>query len=95
MEIPKEIRTYCPYCRKHTVHKVSVIWRKSPPKGRTLAWGNLKHEKKTKGYTSKVAGKKESEKQRHRNVLELTCKECGKKHYRTYGRSKKKVEVKR
>ncbi|NJE79630.1 50S ribosomal protein L33, partial [Thermococcus sp. GR4] len=25
MKYPKQIRTYCPFCKKHTIHKVEKV----------------------------------------------------------------------
>ncbi len=90
--VPKEIRTYCPYCRKHTVFKVKEY---KAGKRRSVAWGQIKHENKTKGYTSKVAGKVGGIKNRKHIVLLLTCTECGKKRYKVLPETKKKLEIKR
>ena len=94
MKVPPKMNTYCPTCRKHTEHKVkSIVQKHSPAKPRKMAWGQIKHEKKTKGYTSKVAGTAAHDKQSARNVLYLLCPECKKQHPMTVGsRTKKKIE---
>ena len=93
MIVPKEIRTYCPTCRKHHVHKVKVSTSKYKS-GRSLAWGTLKHERKLAGYHGKVKGKAKVKKQGIRNKLMLECNVCKKKHETvTTGRMKKKSEV--
>ncbi|MBI5224394.1 50S ribosomal protein L44e [Candidatus Micrarchaeota archaeon] len=93
MIVPKEIRTYCPTCRKHQVHRVKVSTSKYKA-GRTLAWGTLKHERKLAGYHGKVKGKAKVKKQGIRNKLMLECNVCKKKHeVVTTGRMKKKSEV--
>ena len=82
MKVPSKIKTYCPYCRKHTEHKVkSIVQKHSPAKPRTLSWGQQKHLKKIKGYKSKVAGSADHVKQSARNVLYLQCTICGKQHH--------------
>ncbi len=92
MNYPKEVRTYCPKCKKHTVHKARVA---SKGKARGMAWGNLKHARKLKGHKGKVAGEKTVRKQGKRQVVILECPECKKKHFRTVGtRTKKKLETK-
>ncbi|MEM3364777.1 MAG: 50S ribosomal protein L44e [Candidatus Micrarchaeia archaeon] len=92
MKVPKEIKTYCPKCKKHTVHKVS-----NPKKGkaRGLAWGTLRHERRTKGYVGKVKGQANVRKQGKRQKLTLECSVCKKKQDRLLGggRTKKKVEI--
>ncbi len=91
--MPKEVKTYCPYCKKHTLHKVKVSTSKAK-KGRTLAWGNLRQERKLGGFHGKVAGKKKVKKQGIRNKVMLECSACKKKHERTVsGRMKKKAET--
>ena len=47
MKIPKVVRTYCPKCRIHTEHSVS-IYKKG--KERSMSWGARKHEEDKKGY---------------------------------------------
>ncbi len=97
MEIPRSIRTYCPKCRVHTVHRVKkVIQKHSPDPARTLSWGQRKFIRRTKGYTSQLAAKKDHVKQSQRNVLLLECSQCKKKQQRTVGgRTRKKIELKR
>ena len=90
MKIPNRIRTYCPKCRKHTGHKVK---EGREGKRRTMAWGQQKHIRKTKGYTSKVAGQAKRVKQRKKTKLMLECTVCKKKHPRILPDSKKKTEI--
>lgn len=94
MKIPNTIITYCPYCKKHTEHKISVY---SPGKRRSLAFGNVKFERKMQGHGGKRAGKKSVKKQGKRQVVVMTCSECSKKQMRVYinSRTKKKIEVSR
>lgn len=95
--IPKKINVYCPVCKKHTEHKITKIeQRHSPPTKRAMAKGQIRHVKKTKGYTSKLAGKRAHVKKASRNVIYLECPQCKKKHCRTVGgRTKKKLEFKK
>ncbi|MCX8163300.1 MAG: 50S ribosomal protein L44e [Candidatus Micrarchaeota archaeon] len=91
MKMPKEIRTYCKYCNKHTTHTVKLA-SKSPP--RSLAIGTRKHERKLKGHGGKRAGKVPVKKQGKRQVVMLSCVECKKKTPRTIGtRTRKKLEI--
>ena len=93
MKVPAEIRTYCPFCHAHKVHKVKLA---SKGRGRTLAKGNRRHEEKLKGHGGKRAGVKSVKKQGKRQVIVLTCQQCKKKHLRVVGtRTKKKLEIKR
>jgi len=50
MKIPRQIRTYCPRCRKHTVHSVTIY---KHGKRRTLAQGQRRYLRKQEGYGSK------------------------------------------
>lgn len=97
MKVPTKMNTYCPHCKKHGEHKVkSIVQKHSPAKPRTMAWGQAKHVKKTKGYKSKVAGSAAHDKQSARNVLYLECNTCKKRHPMTIGRrTKKKAEKKK
>ncbi len=96
MKVPKEIKTYCPKCRKHTVHKVTKVkMQKSPAKKRTLSAGQQRHLKKAKGYTSKVGAKANPVKQTHKSVLLLQCTECNKIQQRSLVDLKKAVEIKK
>ncbi|MFH1750624.1 MAG: 50S ribosomal protein L44e [Candidatus Micrarchaeota archaeon] len=93
MIVPKEINGYCPYCRKHSKHRVKVSTSKYKA-GRTLAWGTRKHERKLAGYHGKVKGKAKVKKQGIRNKIMLECSTCKKKHERVITeRMKKKSET--
>ncbi|MBI1973774.1 50S ribosomal protein L44e [Candidatus Micrarchaeota archaeon] len=90
MKIPPLINVYCPFCRKHTQHKVSELKKRAT---RSMAWGQLKHERKTVGYTSKVAGKVRKVKQSQKRSFMLRCSACGKLHAKVWRHSKKKPEI--
>ena len=93
MKIENEINTYCPYCRKHTEHKV-----KNLPKGpvRALGWHSRSHERKIHGYTGSVSVRLKPKKLGKNQVVLLECKVCKKSVQRTFGsRTKKKIEIKR
>lgn len=47
MKIPKEVRRYCPYCRKHTTHEVFESKRR---KASELKWGQRQFRRVTAGY---------------------------------------------
>lgn len=92
MKFPKEINAYCPFCRKHTEHRV-----RSASKGRmrTLAVGTRSHMRSLLGHGGKRAGEKTVKKQGKRQKVILECTECKKKHERVIsGRTKKKLEIK-
>ena len=93
MKFPKEIRVYCPFCKKHVLHKAKVASKGRP---RTLAQGNRRHEEKLRGHGGKRAGTKPVKKQGKRQVIVLTCSSCKKKHLKVVGtRTKKRLEIKR
>ena len=90
MRVPREIRTYCPRCRKYTIHTVTLY---KPGKRRSLAAGQRRYLAKLKGYGSqRKPEQKRTAKVTKKQVLKLKCKECGytlhKKGIRT-----KKLEI--
>lgn len=90
MKYPKEVRTYCPVCKAHTVHKAKLA---SKGKARSMAAGNRKHARKLMGHGGKRAGEKTVKKQGKRQKIVLECPQCKKKHERVIGgRTKKKLE---
>lgn len=92
MKYPKELRTHCPYCNSHQLHKVKLASR---GRARTLALGNRKHERVLRGHGGKRAGEKTVKKQGKRQKLVLECQKCKKKQERVSGnRTKKKIEIK-
>ena len=91
MKFPKEINTYCPYCRSHQKHKVKLV---SKGRARTLSKGSRSHERKLKGHGGKRAGEKTVKKQGKRQRIMLQCNKCKKKHQRVLaGRTTKKLEL--
>jgi len=93
MKFPKTIRTYCPYCKKHTEHEVSVVKKR---KRRTLAQGQRRFMRKMKGYGSfPKENPKGREKPTKKVDLRFKCKVCGKKHIRGVGWRAKKFQLKK
>jgi len=75
MIVPKEIKTYCPRCKKHTLHKVS-LYKKG--KDSPFRHGVIKHEWEKKGYGGqKWPQLKRKAKTTKKAVLKLECVECG------------------
>jgi large subunit ribosomal protein L44e len=75
MKVSKQMNVYCPKCKKHSPHAVS-IYKKG--KERALAAGTRKHEREKHGY----GGQKWPElvrkvKTTKKQLLKLKCKECG------------------
>jgi large subunit ribosomal protein L44e len=92
MKMPKKVRIYCPYCRKHTDH--SVEQAKKKPR-RKMAQGQRRFKEKLKGYGSFPRPKPSYEKPTRKLDLRYKCKECGKKHMKGKGFRVKKFEIKR
>ena len=87
MKFPKTIRTHCPYCKKHTLHKVELVKKK--PR-RTLSHGQRRFLRKMKGYGSfPKENPKNREKATKRVNLKLICQECKKPHSIEGWRAKK------
>ncbi len=101
MKMPKVVRRYCPFCKKHTEQKISIV--KSGRRG-ALSWGSKERAKKrgrARGFGSlgrwskppitqwKRTGKKTTKKY----DIRFECKECKKKHPRSEGLRLKKLEL--
>jgi len=76
MRFPKEMRTFCPYCKKHTTHSVALYKR---GKERAGSWGARRQAGRKKGY----GGQKFPElirtaKTTKKTTLRLKCKDCSK-----------------
>ena len=90
MKIPSQIKTYCPRCRKHTEHKVTLYKKGRESK---LRWGARKHEWEKKGYGGqKWPEQKRKAKTTKKAVLKLECSECGYKTHKE-GIRIRKVEI--
>ena len=102
MKLPKSIKRHCPYCKKHTEHKVAQAKKRKP---RSMTYGSKVRAKRrgsargigNRGRYSKPAiskfkmtGKKMSKK----TDLRYECKECKKTHMQKKGLRAKKVEFK-
>ena len=100
MKIPKTVRRYCPYCKKHTIHKVLQTKKGKP---RSLSYGSKVRAKKrgqARGLGSlgryskpavskwKMTGKKHSKK----TDLRYQCTVCKRSHTQSKGVRTKKVE---
>jgi len=75
MKVPKSMETYCPRCRKHTTHNVS-LYRKG--KDRKMAAGRRRYNKKLKGYGGQPRPiLRKTAKTTKKMTLQLSCKDCG------------------
>lgn len=101
MKIPKTIKRYCPFCKKHTEHRVSQAKKRG---ARALTYGSkvrARRRGQARGYGSrgryskpalskfKMTGKKSSKK----TDLRFECKECKKTHVQRKGFRSKKIEL--
>jgi large subunit ribosomal protein L44e len=93
MKFPKEVRVFCPFCKQHTLHKVSVA--KKRPR-RALAAGERRFRRKLEGYTGFPRPlPKGREKPTKKLDLRFECSKCGKKHTKGRGFRVKKFEFKK
>jgi len=75
VKVPRTIRTYCPRCRAHTAHTVTLY---KHGRRRALAQGERRYEAKKKGYGSKrKPEQKRTAKITKKQVLKLKCTVCG------------------
>ena len=102
MKLPKNVNRYCPYCRKHTEHTVSVTKKRSPRsmsygsklrarrRGQARGLGNRGRYSKPAISKFKMTGKKSSKK----TDLRYECRVCKKMHVQRQGFRSKKIEFK-
>lgn len=89
---PKKVRTFCPICKKHTMHTVERS--KTKPR-RKVAEGQRRFLRKMKGYHSfPKENPKGREKPTRRVDLRYKCEVCKKKHSKGRGFRIKKLELK-
>lgn len=103
MKLPKQTNRFCPHCRKHTPHKVTIAKKRTRGTARPLSRGSkvrirargLWRGVGNKGRYSrppkpKMTGKKQSKK----TDIRYECTVCKKMHVRKRGERAKKVEFK-
>ncbi|MGM5485496.1 MAG: 50S ribosomal protein L44e [Nanobdellota archaeon] len=100
MKLPKTTRRYCPFCKKHTEHKITSNKRKTGnslkrgskyrarSRGLARGKGNLGRYSKPAVTKFKQTGSKTTKK----TDLRYACKECNKKHTQKSGFRATKVE---
>ncbi len=75
MRIPKKLNSYCPRCKTHTEHTVTIY---KHGKRRSLAEGERRYARKQEGYGSKrKPEQKRFAKVTKKVVLKLKCSKCG------------------
>ena len=78
MKVPKQIRTYCPTCHKHTKQNVHQLKKRSP---RPLSLGQRQFRRVMAGYGSQPRSEqKKFAKTAKKITLMLKCSVCGKSH---------------
>ena len=102
MKFPKTVNRYCPYCKKHTQHKVALNKKRGPrsmtygsklrakKRGSARGLGNMGRYSKPAITKFKMTGKKSSKK----TDLRYECRECKKQHIQKKGFRAKRVEFK-
>lgn len=86
MKLPREIKTYCPTCKKHTTHDVERIKKK---KASELKWGQRRFRKVTSGYGGFPRALPDRHKPTTKIALRFRCQICKKANLRTGVRAKK------
>ncbi len=79
MKMPKEKRTYCPHCKRHTIHEVHTSKKR---KASELKWGQRQFRRVTAGYRGYPRPLPGGNKPVKKLDLRYKCKECGKSHIR-------------
>lgn len=102
MKIPKKTKRYCPYCRKKTDHKVSLV--SSGGKRSSLSRGSISRAKmrgRGRGmgnlgkWGSKPAitkWKRKTKSTKKTNIL-YTCQTCKKSHQQKKGKRSGKIQL--
>ncbi len=102
MKLPKTVNRYCPYCKKHTSHRVSLNKKRNPRtmtygskirarrRGQARGIGNMGRYSKPAISKFKMTGKKASKK----TDLRYECSECKKTHIQREGFRSRKIEFK-
>jgi|SRR3989344_2140817 len=100
MKMPKSRRRYCPFCRKHTEHKISHAKKRAARaltygskvrarrRGQARGYGNRGRYSKPALSKFKMTGKKSSKKTDFR----YECAVCKKTHSQRKGFRTKKIE---
>jgi large subunit ribosomal protein L44e len=74
VNVPKEVTTYCPKCKVHRAHSVSLY---KAGKRRAMAKGERHHAREKEGYGGqKYPLQKEFAKTTKKQTLRLKCKVC-------------------
>ena len=102
MKFPKKLNRYCPYCRKHTEHKISDV--SSGHKRSALKWGSIERARKRGlgrgfgnlgrwGSKPAVTKWKRKTKSTKKTNLMYTCQVCKKSHIQKKGIRTSKIQI--
>jgi large subunit ribosomal protein L44e len=102
MKIPKTTKRYCPYCRKHTEHKISDV--SSGHKRSALKRGSIERARKRglgRGYGNlgkwgskpPITKWKRKTKSTKKTNLMFTCSVCKKSHMQKKGKRTSKLQI--
>jgi len=90
MQKPRKIKTYCPSCKKHTIHNVEKVKKR---KASELKQGQRRFRRVMAGYRGFPRPKPEGrEKTSRRIAMKLTCSIC-KKSFQPPTQRAKKFEI--
>tara|TARA_B100001013_G_scaffold283229_1_gene183143 strand:+ start:391 stop:672 length:282 start_codon:yes stop_codon:yes gene_type:complete len=91
MKIPKEMKHYCPSCKKHNLHTVSTY---KAGKQRRSSLGARRHEEDRKGYGGqKFPELKRTAKTTKKVTLRFKCQNCSKINMKSRGLRIRKMEI--
>tara|TARA_B100001179_G_scaffold150318_1_gene109247 strand:- start:12746 stop:13027 length:282 start_codon:yes stop_codon:yes gene_type:complete len=91
MKLPKEMKQYCPSCKKHQLHTVSIY---KAGKQRRSSLGARRHEEDRKGYGGqKFPELKRTAKTTKKVLLRYKCQDCSKHHMKSRGLRIRKMEI--
>ena len=102
MKFPKTVNRFCPYCRKHTSHKVAMNKKRNPRsmtygsklrarrRGSARGVGNMGRYSKPAISKFKMTGRKATKK----TDLRYECSQCKKQHAQSHGFRARKIEFK-
>lgn len=91
MKIPRKIKVFCKWCKKHTEHSIEHVKKHTK---RTLSLGERRFQRKMKGYGSFPKPMPEGKKPTQRQDLRYKCSICEKMHTRAKSYRVKKFEFK-
>ena len=102
MKIPKKTKRYCPFCHKHTEHKIvnistgqkrGALKRGSKERARKRGLGRGFGNRGKWGSKPAVSKYKRKSKQTKKTNLMYTCKECKKSHMQKKGKRTGKLQL--